>query len=526
MVRGFLECVKSVQIMSWKEEREAIHEKAVRRWIAMLGVWDPAVRIVECLNAEENFKCRAQILVDIFYNTAPATLMKRCRSLCRMTNYFVDRGMSFLCNESQCYMYFNVERANGAPPSRLKACFEAMVFARHVLGAVEFQQVIESRRCMGACGGDISRILNQAEPLTVLQLRKLHDILANDREDWNRLFAGMCHFCVYGRSRWSDAQHGEEVIFDEDTEGVVRFIEVKTACHKTARALRLRHLFFPLVAPAIGVTTQNWGEEWRKVRIKLKVDNILNFPLLPAPNKDLEPTKRPLGTEEAGAWLRYLLGVESFKKCGVKVSSHSLKATCLSYLAKRGCSHDDRAILGHHVGGARMTLTYSRDSASRPLLVLETMLSEIRTNKFDPNSTRSGRLQKRTAADAFGESSVLLPSLPVEEALDATPVESNETKQEIQAVDDDSISHITTDSSSDSEPETSVKPVGVTRSFDVPDGCLLWVHKKLRTRHLTFKGYDNVFVCGRSLSDAYELSSRIGEFDAPRCRQCFNSKLL
>ena len=78
----------------------------------------------------------------------------------------------------------------------------------------------------------------------------------------------------------------------------------------------------------------------------------------------------------------------------------------------------------------------------------------------------------------------------------------------------------------DSEPETSIKPEGMTRSFDVPDGCVLWVHKKLRTGHLTFKGYDNTFVCGRSLSDAYELSGRIGEFDAPRCRQCFNSKLI
>ena len=59
-----------------------------------------------------------------------------------------------------------------------------------------------------------------------------------------------------------------------------------------------------------------------------------------------------------------------------------------------------------------MTLTYSRDGASRPLLVLETMLEEIRTNRFNPNAMRSGRLHNRCAEDAFGESSGLLPPLP------------------------------------------------------------------------------------------------------------------
>ena len=145
---------------------------------------------------------------------------------------------------------------------------------------------------------------------------------------------------------------------------------------------------------------------------------------------------------------------------------------------------------------------------------------------FQKNSTRSGRLQKRTAADAFGETSGLFPALPTDEPLDAPPSGTNETDKEKQGDDDDSNSHITTDSSSDSEPETSVKPAGMIRSFDMPDKSLLWVHKKLRTRHLTFKGYDRTFVCGRILSEAYELSGRVGEFDAPRCRQCFNSKLI
>ena len=50
-------------------------------------------------------------------------------------------------------------------------------------------------------------------------------------------------------------------------------------------------------------------------------------------------------------------------------------------------------------------------------------------------------------------------------------------------------SHVTTDSSTDSEPETTVKPVRVERKILPPPGTELWVHTKLRTRHLTFQGY-------------------------------------
>ncbi len=134
VLRGFMECVRSLQIQSWQEERDALHDRAIRRWVHLLEVWDGEVKIVSCLSECGRFKERAQILVDIFYNKAPSTLMKRCRGLARITNYFVDRGMAFPCSEDQFYCYLNVERNNNSPPSRLKGVFEALVFARHVVG--------------------------------------------------------------------------------------------------------------------------------------------------------------------------------------------------------------------------------------------------------------------------------------------------------------------------------------------------------------------------------------------------------
>ncbi len=53
---------------------------------------------------------------------------------------------------------------------------------------------------------------------------------------------------------------------------------------------------------------------------------------------------------------------------------------------------EDRRILGYHTDGNNVPLTYSRDAASRPLAILENLISEIYHDKFRPDSTRSGRL--------------------------------------------------------------------------------------------------------------------------------------
>ena len=253
VLRGFMECVRSLQIQSWQEERDALHDRAIRRWVHLLEAWDGEVKIVSCLSECETFKERAQILVDIFYNKAPSTLMKRCRGLARITNYFVDRGMTFPCSEDQFYGYLNVERNNNAPPSRLKGIFEALVFSRHVLGVVEFQHLIDSRRCLGACGNDHGRIIKQAIALTVRQVAKLHSILEHGEEEWDKLFSGMALYCIYARARWADAQHAEKIIYDFSEDGSLAYIETSVAVHKTARAMNLRHQFLPLVAPATGV---------------------------------------------------------------------------------------------------------------------------------------------------------------------------------------------------------------------------------------------------------------------------------
>ena len=392
LITSILQHIKDVPERSWQEERDALWETGIRRWVALLDQWHEGESpLLKSLHSKRTFTEKAQILVDVFYNKAPQTLIKRANSLNSLCGALRAVGSSFPCTEEEFYNFLKTEPNKQAPPSRLKAFFEAVVFARHVLGLEELQQVVVSRRCLGAASQKLKTCPRQADPFTVLQLKKLHEILRDSDELWDKAMAGMLLFCIYGRSRWADAQHAAEMVPDLDDGGVLQSLELKTAVHKTARAFHLRHMFLPISAPAQGVTLDNWALQWIRVRDMLQISDLSRFPLMPAPDRNLEPTKRPISTQEAKLWLRHLLGDTAHSEA--RLTSHSCKCTCLSYLAKRGASIEDRLTLGYHSNKMRMALVYSRDAVARPLAVLSHVLKEIREGIFEPDNTRSGRLK-------------------------------------------------------------------------------------------------------------------------------------
>ena len=53
-------------------------ETAIRRWVAILDSWTAdGILLVQALQSKESFTEKAQILVDVFFNKAPQTLMKK-----------------------------------------------------------------------------------------------------------------------------------------------------------------------------------------------------------------------------------------------------------------------------------------------------------------------------------------------------------------------------------------------------------------------------------------------------------------
>ena len=158
LIKSFLKHVKDVPECSWQEEREACWETGIRRWVALLDQWNAGdSTLLQAIHSKQTFSDKAQILVDVFFNKAPQTLIKRANSLGCVCGALRADGIAFPCSEDEFYTFLKKQAGSGAPASRLKAIFEAAVFARHVLGLDELQAIVSSRRCLGATAQNVLR---------------------------------------------------------------------------------------------------------------------------------------------------------------------------------------------------------------------------------------------------------------------------------------------------------------------------------------------------------------------------------
>ena len=319
----FSSVISSSLQFSWRDEREAKWETAIHRWHTLIMSWSSDSVLIQTVLKGETFREQSRVLVDVFFNKAPSTLLKRCSGVNRITCELKKRGISFPCAESDFYDFMCRQRAEGAPASRMKACFESLVFCRDVLGLSELDECISSRRCLGVTARSIHDKVRQGSPLKVVHLQYLHKRIHTDPDVWNRAFLGMVLFCTYGRSRWSDAQHGERIIDDRDDSNNLIYIEVETGVRKTARAMHMKFVFLPLVVPSIGIDNTNWGEAWLSARKELGIESLKDFGLMPAPDAAGLATVRPVSTEEAGRWLRMLLKDGAFDLESLKSSRHT-----------------------------------------------------------------------------------------------------------------------------------------------------------------------------------------------------------
>ena len=174
-----------------------------------------------------------------------------------------------------------------------------------------------------------------------------------------------------------------------------------------------------------------------------------------------------------------------------------------------------------------MALTYSRDGASRGLAILCAALREVRHGVYKPDETRSGRLVSELNVSGKTDlSDQRVIDVTLQETEHGRPFPEVATLPDPPAEGEEDMEHITTDSSSDTEPETVVKPARYARPFLCPEGTTGWIHRKFRTVHLSFEGHLRALLCGRCVSHMHDRVSSPLPFDTPQCRQCFNSKLL
>ena len=104
-------------------------------------------------------------------------------------------------------------------------------------------------------------------------------------------------------------------------------------------------------------------------------------------------------TAEGSFWLKdilVMLGMSADQAAAY--STHSLKATCLSWAAKAGSlSLQERLWLGHHESEeSRMAITYARDALVGALIKLRLIVESIKGGLFDPDLSRADRIAQAT----------------------------------------------------------------------------------------------------------------------------------
>lgn len=401
-----------------------LHASDVGRNIAALGPIDShhaeAMEILEAVIGVRSYHtaiCRANAVLKFLRETFAET---------------PDVTMPF--TEEKVWRHFHRLKISGGATSAA-SMLSALRYAKYVMGFECLDTILCSKRLKGF--SDImfasKRKLQQAQILTVQQVRALHYVLEKPGADkFDRAAAGFLLTALYGRCRASDLSFLDSIKHDHDCKD--GFVELFTTVHKTGRSAAKKATLLPILCPAFGVTGTNWAALALEVfkEAGLKFNGLVHGPLLRPPSHEGPYLCcRSVTSNEIGKLLRGLVGVavEVDDRNAPHLSSHSLKATCLSWAARYGMAWPDRAILGRHQSHTNETVAiYSRDLAVGPVSRLAGVIKEISKGAFCPDAERSQYFQFPPAPPC-GESVEMAPKVSNEEPMDG-PINADACKSE------------------------------------------------------------------------------------------------
>ena len=455
---------------------------------------------------------------------------------------------------------------------------ECLRFCKYVFGLHGVDDVLQSRRILGlaAIMRSAKRVKNQAPPLSLQQVQRIHDILQSDPVIENKVMAGSCLFAIYSRARWSDLRCIDHIVLNtKNGEGT---LEAFTREHKMSALGLRREQYLPLIAPAQGVCHGDWTDEFR-VAYEQAGLNLFAKPLGPlmrAPDGRGGWCKRALTTEEAANWLRSF--VQSLNP-EVRVRSHSLKCTACVWSAQEGFDKETRAALSHHCSAvAGSEVVYSRELQVRPIRKLQMLFKKIRLGIQASATSESAGISKPEVVGVRPNDAVMevpaanpvspeySPSIapqpefrPVavkaefpnlmevessgDEAPCPEPFEFLGTNSEVEeaiheeflfapeVVETGKISLDSSSGSDSSSSETSessdqevaadlVQHTNIAFQETVAEGMEYYKHVKSKMLHSAKEG-SAVFSCKRALNDKYVKMPHVIKFKYPHCIGCF-----
>ena len=543
---GFFSAVSNMTDVAYADKKSLEIETACVKWIAILKLCPGASTLWEHIaeeSTEAAWKSNLEVVESIIGVRSPATASSRANVFRKLLEWiFVNHpDESDPLDEKLIWSYFCHLNVSQAAPTSASSAMSALRYAQHIFGFETLSSATGSRRLLGRS----ELMFSQKDPVRQAVVLTVHDVLTlhsklNDVESgiFDRIGAGYLLLCLYGRCRHSDLANVNHVVHDHDSSS--GFVEIFTRCHKTARGAVKKATFLPILIPVIGINNENWVETLQQLMFEcgMVFDGLIGGPVLRPPVSAHSEVlcKRGLTSDECGRLLRILLDlpVERPGKGVPGVTSHSLKATGLSWATKFGLGEYDRAVLGRHSSStSSASAIYARDLAFPSVKKFEGVLAAIFNKSFRPDAPRSlyfdqvprvdvpDEVRHSTSAakpeaelvEIKDEASVVVPSCVGTEFVDSSSDSSGEESE--------------FEVSQEEEPEAVHEPHRKIRKVEGPEasGATWMFHKRSGILHLRDRvesepgRSSKYFRCGRVVgNNYYPMTDR--QSGNPMCSFC------
>ena len=513
---GHVRCLK---LMSWHVEPDDLKRRALGLVRIMIESDLSATQVGKIMhdmayNLSEEHRIR-QLLEDTFAKKSPATLYKRARSFWKYFEWMKGSYSEALhLSEARIYGYVCHLRESSAAPTSAKAFLESVNFFSHVLGFTACDiNIAVSSRVKGAVYNMslLKRPLRQARALLAKEVAALESLVLQPSCPVIGIMAGFFLFCVLNCCRFSDAQFSTALQLD-DTDGFV-VLHSGTYQHKTATSADKRTTLLPLVCLGHAFASESWAVAWILLMQTAGWPEDRGY-LLPAYSEySGRWLSRRMTSGEGSLWLRECLAAADIEVLDMPrlPSTHSCKATLLSWLAKSGkFDMSERQIMGHHLDRPSVSaLTYGRQNFIPILTKVAILFKRIKDGEFSPDAPVS-RIIKESLAQMEAESAVHQETL----GLDVQQNRDDMSDCSASDVDDQEDVEISI---------AKVVPDVERRVQPVVDPILYEQHRLSGILHFSLD--DHKFLCGRVRGLNYLPCDEASTLGLPLCEQCRASKL-
>ena len=450
----------------------------------------------------------ATIISDTLAHKATGTLLKRASSMTRFFSWIVQhRDTScFRASEQDLYDYINFLRQSNSGATSAAHFEQAFRMCHEVLGMLHIDiDEVMSARVTGASHSMFltKKKLSQAPALTVEAIKVFEDICIHSEFMHKRVIAGSILFCIFSAARWFDAMHITEI--GENKFGSTVLLEADTEKHKTSMSKEAKTRLLPFVCLGRFLSEKAWGTSFMEARGTFGISK----PFLPSWNESSQTfgTHR-MTTCEATCWMHELLEPEIGAANALRFSSHSCKATILTWAGMCNLfTREERTLLGHHVEAqTRSSTTYNRDSQVLLQYKVAKMINLVKSGKLKPDASRSERL-----------------SMMLEEGVTDDDADQRlEPEVDLASSDDESDdvgSPVAELALSGSEKETPSEHDGFSIVGDVEMWC---IHNFTGVAHYQMDEADQRLACGRAITTNLRTISRheLDRSSAVFCKQC------